>query len=205
MLFRSSIQNFFTLNIGFEAFVKSLGITLFSFVTPQVTDVYYSFIKDLVDATEEMDDKTHFFNFSMTVNPDSVFPDHDPMGTLGTVFHVFSKALDETIIETESYYFDIALAWDNADDRPVASHSNMGTPDDTFIVFNMGVPDSDSTTAALDDDTSGGNVPIYFTKYISDTDSTVTETEYGYLFKDPYDQGGFFADLTYNAGLQQTF
>lgn len=199
-----SIQNFFDLEIGFQAFVKSLGVTLFSFVYPNTTKVYYSFIKDLSISTNPVDDSIFVKTLSKDLGTETVTPTHDAMGTLNTVFYNFTKDLQETVTESETTTLDIGLGWDNADDKPVASHSNMGTLNDTFIVFSMGVPDYDSTQIINDDATLGGNVPITFTKYTEDT-SIGTFAESGYLFKDPYDEGGYFADLTYNAGLQQQF
>lgn len=199
-----SIQNFFDLEIGFQAFVKSLGVTLFSFVYPNTTKVYYSFIKDLSISTNPVDDSIFVKTLSKDLGTETVTPTHDAMGTLNTVFYNFTKDLQETVTETEVTTLSVDLSWDNADDKPVASHNNMGTLNDTFIVFTMGVPDYDSTQIINDDVTLGGNVPITFTKYTEET-SIGTFAESGYLFKDPYDEGGYFADLTYNAGLQQQF
>ena len=199
-----SIQNFFDLQIGFQAFVKSLGVTLFSFAYPNTTKVYYNFIKDLSIATDPLDDSVMLKTLSKDLGTETVTPSHDPMGTLNTAYIVFDKSLAETVTESETTTLDIGLNWDNADDKPVASHDTWGTLNTVFMVFSMGVPDADSPVVADDDVSLGGNVPITFTKYNEET-SIGTFVESGYLFKDPYDEGGYFADLTYNAGLQQTF
>lgn len=207
-----SIQNFFDLQIGFQAFVKSLGVTLFSFVYPNTTQFYWSFIKDLASTTalengdSGLDDSIFLKTLSKDLGTEIVTASHDPMGTLNTAYIVFTKSLAETVVEDDTNLtISSSLVWDNADDKPVITHSDMGTLNQTFFVFGMGVPDYDSTTIADDDVSLGGNVPITFTKYVDNNDSTVTQAESGYLFKDPYDEGGYFADLTYNAGLQQQF
>ena len=199
-----SIQNFFDLQIGFQAFVKSLGVTLFSFAYPNTTKVYYNFIKDLSIATDPLDDSVMLKTLSKDLGTETVTPSHDPMGTLNTAYIVFDKSLAETVTESETTTLDIGLNWDNADDKPVASHDTWGTLNTVFMVFSMGVPDADSPVVADDDVSLGGNVPITFTKYNEET-SIGTFVESGYLFKDPYDEGGYFEDLTYNAGLQQQF
>ena len=192
-----SIQNFFSLDIGFQALIKSLGVTLFDFCYPQTTQVYYNFIKDLSISTDPLDDSVFLKTLSKDLGTETVTADHDAMGTLNTVYYAFTKSLTETITESETTTLNVSLSWDNIDDQPPITH------DIPQIVFSMGVPDYDSTTIADDDVTLGGNVPITFTKYYEEATNTFSES--GYLFKDPYDEGGYFADLTYNDGLQQTF
>ena len=166
--------------------------------------LFRSFIKDLSIATDPLDDSVMLKTLSKDLGTETVTPSHDPMGTLNTAYIVFDKSLAETVTESETTTLDIGLNWDNADDKPVASHDTWGTLNTVFMVFSMGVPDADSPVVADDDVSLGGNVPITFTKYNEET-SIGTFVESGYLFKDPYDEGGYFADLTYNAGLQQTF
>jgi hypothetical protein len=205
-----SIQNFFDLNIGFSAFVKSLGVTLFSFVYPNTTNVYWDFIKDLADTTAKedgssgFDDSIFFKTLSKDLGTETVTPSHSNMGTLNETYWNFTKGLTETLTETEVTTLNVGLNWDNADDKPVAGHATWGTAGQVFMQFTMVVPTSDSVGIANDNVTLGGNVPITFTKYTEDT-TVGSLTESGYLFKDPYDEGGYFEDLTYNAGLQQQF
>lgn len=192
-----SIQNFFNLNIGFQALIKSLGVTLFSFVTPATTKVYYDFVKDISISTEELDDSIFVKSLSKEFDPEIIYATHDEMGTPNTTFYEFGKSLTETIVETETTTLDITLGWDNLDDHPPITHS------DPILVFSMGVPDYDSRAFADDDVTLGGNVPIEVTKYYEEATDALADS--GYFFKDPYDEGGYFEDLTYNAGLLQTF
>ena len=189
-----SIQNFFNLDIGFSAFVKSLGVTLFSFVTPVTTNVYYNFIKDLSSSTNEFDDSIFLKTLSKDLGTETVTASHENMGS-STVYYNFNKGLTETLTEEEDVTLNVDLSWDNLDDQPAATHS-LPLLDITKIV-----PNTDAVVYAIDSEL--GDIAFNLAKYYEETTSGFGES--GYLFKDPYDEGGYFEDLTYNAGLQQQF
>ena len=199
-----SIQNFFTLDIGFSAFVKSLGVTLFSNVYPNTTKVYWDFIKDLSSSTQELDDSIFFKHLSKEMDEELVIPSHSDMGTPNETYYNFGKALDETVIEEEDFtqVFEKALTEDFG---PFATYG-YGMNDTVYSFwFDMGVPEIEGTVIMLDEAGPGNDRTIYidYAKYYEEATDPLTES--GYLFKDPYDEGGYFADLTYNAGLQQQF
>ncbi len=189
-----SIQNFFNLDIGFSAFVKSLGVTLFSFVTPVTTKVYYNFIKDLSTSTDEFDDSIFLKTLSKDLGTETITASHENMGS-STVYYNFNKGLTETLTEEEQVTLNIGLSWDNLDDQPAATHSLP------ILDISKIIPNTDAIVYAID---SGvGDIALNLAKYYEETTSGFGES--GYLFKDPYDEGGYFEDLTYNAGLQQQF
>lgn len=179
-----SIQNFFDLDIGFAAFVKSLGVTLFDFVYPNTTDVYWDFIKDLSDSTDTINDDFFVKYLSLSLATQNVTAGHE------LPYYLFTKSLTETLTETETVTRNFTKS---------ITESTDTIAELVYYTFSKTILTTDSIVYPTDTNT----IYIKTDKYT--TDATNQMTESGYLFKDPYDEGGYFVDLTYNAGLQQTF
>jgi hypothetical protein len=187
-----SIQNIFALDIGFQALVKSLGVTLFDFV-PTTDSNYLDIIKDLTSSIDELDDSVFIKVMSMELEQETVIADHEVMT------YEFEKVSIETIIQEEEVIYDFNKGVD--DEFGPYTVTNNGVRDDD-VKYTI---DKDIGSLGLDFTVPSDFETIYLevNKYYEEaTDGTA---ESGYLFKDPYDEGGYFEDLTYNAGLQQQF
>jgi hypothetical protein len=180
------------LDIGFQALVKSLGVTLFDFV-PTTDSNYLDIIKDLTSSIDELDDSVFIKVMSMELEQETVIADHEVMT------YEFEKVSIETIIQEEEVIYDFNKGVD--DEFGPYTVTNNGVRDDD-VKYTI---DKDIGSLGLDFTVPSDFETIYLevNKYYEEaTDGTA---ESGYLFKDPYDEGGYFEDLTYNAGLQQQF
>lgn len=216
-----SINNKFDLSIALEVMIKSLGLTTYDFIAPTDTQTIY-FYKGVTEAVvipggqSALNDSLIVFNISK-VRADS-FALNDTNWT-----HFTTKGLTETITKSETWvhYTTKGLGPNALNDGVTIDPSSVTMtepPKPTFDVtkplgsghYLYGGLVTETTTAGPRDYDSVNGVPTIYVrtdKYLADgrVTSVAGFVESGYLFKDPYDEGGYFLDLTYSAGFQRQF
>jgi len=180
------IQNNFDISITLESLVKALSLSLKDTVTMLDTSIVF-FSSKQIDDTQTIVDGTQ---------------------SSGTMFFVVSKALADSIstpTDSATKLVGKALA------------DSISTPTDALTqLVGKALDDSISTPTddltqlvgkALDDSSAPTDVTYINTdKYIQDT-TVGTFTENGYVSKNPYSEGGYFATtpIYYNDEIVQTF
>ena len=147
--------------------------------------------------------------------------------TDSTISFLVSKALTESVMMSESQIFDISKVLADSLDTPTDATTNvvgkaladsldtptdattnvvgkaladsLDTPTDTTINFSISTGLTDSLTTPTD------LISKDMTKYL--TDATTNETDTGYVAKNPYSEGGYFAitPIIYDNTIDSTF
>jgi hypothetical protein len=107
-----------------------------------------------------------------------------------------TKLTSKTLADTDSGTWSDNI---NAKDVTKSLADLISTPTESITAKDIGKALSDSSSA------SDSTVLLETTKYL--TDATTNETDSGYVAKNPYSQGGYFATtpIYYNDEVVQTF
>lgn len=182
-----SINNNIALSVALESLVKSLGISLYDIFFVVDDYRFFDIIKDLTDSTNRIIDDEFFAKTSSKALEDSI-------GVTDPVFYqTFTKSRTETIISSDDTAL-LSFVKNYIEEFPPVMVDNA--------VFYKDIQKLILTTEGIA--IASDSVPTLDINIAYMTDATNTITSDGYVWINPYNDGGYFA-TDYNEGKASTF
>lgn len=200
-----SINNVIPLDVALTALVKSLGVTLYDLAVIDDTDRTFWFTKDLSDtpSTSELITKFIFGKYL----EDSVSPTHTDASlsrVLGKYFGTGQDALEQRVLMVEELIQTFTKQV--TEDKQYVGYS-LTYPNGEVVtkLFTKGIVESDSVVT-MTDIQDGLQHPIKSislntlkdSPYFNETVDAVSFGNTGYIVMEPYEQGGYFAEIYAN-------